>query len=107
MCVGVGVCRCVCLYMWAELIAFGLSQTEFCQTDLHGVDDGEAAVPPLVWHYHSEASLWTLRYDVTGFNTHTQTHTHMQGGFKLTVPHHQRNSLLTPHATNWTYNNQG
>lgn len=89
-------------HLWAELIALGLPQAEFCQSDLHGVDDGEAAVPALVWHHHGEAALWTLRHDVTGF-THTDTRTHRQEErFQINSSHHQRNSLLTPHVTNWT-----
>lgn len=60
-------------HLWAELVAPGLPQAELCQPDLHGVDDGEAAVPALVWHHHGKAALWTLRHDVTGF-----THTHTQ-----------------------------
>ncbi len=88
-------------HLGAELIAFGVPQAEFCQPDLHGVDDGEAAVPALVWHHHGEAALWTLRHDVTGC-THKHAHTLRGRGFELTVPHHQRNSLLTPHVTNWT-----
>ncbi len=73
------MCVCVCVsHLWAELIAFGLPQVEFCQSDLHRVDDGEAAVPALVWHHHGEAALWTLRHDVTGF-AHRHTHTHGGG----------------------------
>ena len=69
-------------HLWAELIALGLPQAELCQSDLHGVDDGEAAVSELVWHHHGEAALWTLRHYVTGFthkHTHTYTHTHRRG----------------------------
>lgn len=64
-------------HLWAELIAFGLPEAEFCQSDRYRVDDGEATVSALVWNHHGEAALWTLRHDVTGF-AHNHTHTHTQ-----------------------------
>lgn len=67
------LCLCKCeSYLWDELIAFGLPQAELRQSDLHRVDDGEAAVPTLMWHHHGETALWTLRHDVTSC---TQTNT--------------------------------
>lgn len=66
-------------HLQTELIAPGLTQDELCHADLHRVDDGEAAVPALVWQHHGEAALRTLRHDVAGCTpTHTHRHTDTQ-----------------------------
>lgn len=106
VCVTVGTCMRVCMcviYLWTQLIAFGLPQAEFCQSDLHGVDDGEAAVLAQMWHHHGEASLWTLRHDVTGFpHEQIDTCTDRRRDFTFLVLHNLRNSLLTLHVTKRT-----
>ena len=42
------------------------AQAEGGDVELHGVDDGEAAVPVLLGDHHGEPALWCLGDDVTG-----------------------------------------
>lgn len=44
-----------------------LAETEFSDLDLHWIDDGETAVPVLLWNDHGETALWGLRDNITGY----------------------------------------
>lgn len=51
--------------MFAHLEIIVLAEIELSNLDLHWIDNGETAVPVLLWNDHGETALWGLRNNIT------------------------------------------